>query len=95
MLIETQRFELREGVTESEFLAADRQAQAFAHLQPGIVRRTTARGGDGRWLVITLWGSAEYADAAGRAGEADAAAQAFAACLDPTSESLERYETLD
>lgn len=63
MLIDIRTFELAEGVSEEAFRKADADAQAAAHLAPGIVRRTTARAADGRWLVLTFWYDAEHADA--------------------------------
>jgi hypothetical protein len=54
----------------------------------GFVRRTTARGENGEWLVVTLWSSAAEADAA-------PAATDFMALVDPASVSLQRYATLD
>ena len=39
-------------------LALDRRLQTeVAYQQPGLLRRTTARGEDGSWLVIQLWRS--------------------------------------
>jgi hypothetical protein len=63
VLIDVRTFRLADGVSESDLLAADAEAQALAHLAPGIVRRTTARRpADGRWLVLTFWYDAEHAD---------------------------------
>jgi hypothetical protein len=64
-VIETQTFRLREGVSEEDFLAADKLMQEeFAYQQYGILRRTTARGLDGRWIVVTLWYELDNARAA-------------------------------
>ena len=64
MLIEIRTFDLADGVTEDALRAADTEAQVAAHLAPGMVRRTTARAGDGgRWLVLTFWYDAAHADA--------------------------------
>ena len=63
VLIEIRTFRLADGVDDATFLVADTEAQAAAHLAPGIVRRTTARrDGDDRWLVLTSWYDAEHAD---------------------------------
>lgn len=94
-MIEILRFRLGQGTTEAEFLAADRRLQEeFAYHQPGLLRRTTARGTDGDWIVIDLWQSAADADACDRRWEADPVAQAFMALLDRSSVTTERYQEL-
>ena len=63
-VIEITRFRLAPGTDEAAFLAADRKVQEdFAYQQPGMLRRTTARGNDGGWIVIDLWRSVADADA--------------------------------
>ena len=90
------RFRLLPGAGEQAFLAADRRVQEdFAYRQPGLLRRTTARGGDGSWIVIDLWRSAADADACDARWAHDAVAQAFMALLDRASVSTERYQELD
>lgn len=91
-VVETQTFRLREGVSEEDFLAADKALQeGFAYLQEGILRRTTARGIDGDWIVVTLWYSIDNA-------------RAYADTLHPLKYGfldliehveIRRYETLD
>ncbi|HEV7887004.1 MAG TPA: hypothetical protein VGO92_05560, partial [Acidimicrobiales bacterium] len=78
------------------FVAADARVQtAFAYFQDGFVRRTTARGGDGRWLVLAVWASAAAADGAEQAAQSDPATGALAALVDAGSVRAERFETLD
>lgn len=94
MIIEHRTFRLAPGTDEGAFLAADRGVQQeVAPFQSGFVRRTTARGGDGRWLVETLW----YDDVSAMAAEgADGTAvDAFRACVDPASVEVVRWTTLD
>jgi hypothetical protein len=94
-VIEVMRFRLGQGTSEEEFAAADRRLQEeFAAQQPGLLRRTTARGEDGGWIVIDLWRSAADADACDRRWDEDRAAQAFMALLDRSSVSTERYHEL-
>lgn len=86
MLVETAVFRLAPGVDEADFLAADRRVQTERiPNQPGFLRRTTARGDDGTWLVITLWDSAESADAFSH--------DDFAGLV--VDETTARYTTLD
>ena len=95
-VIEIMRFRLPPGASEAAFLAADRRVQEeFAYRQPGLLRRTTARGQDGGWIVIDLWRSAADADACDARWEADPVTQAFMALLDRSSVTTERYEQLD
>lgn len=94
MIIEHRTFRLASGTDEASFLAADHRVQTdVAPFQRGFIRRTTARGDDGRWLVETLW----YSDVdAIAASEADGPAiDSFHVCVDPASVHLERWSTLD
>ena len=90
-VIETQTFRLREGVSEEDFLAADKvMQQEFAYQQYGLLRRTTARGRDGDWIVVTLWYELENAQAA-----ADAIDPVKSGFLDLIEHvEIARYETL-
>ena len=95
-LIETTTFRLDPGSDESALLDADQRAQTeFFYRQPGLVRRTTARGGDGEWLVVALWASEAEADAAQARSAADGAMSAFTALLDGSSVRTRRYRALD
>ena len=96
VVIEILRFRLGAGVDEAGFLAADRRVQQeFAYHQPGLLRRTTARGDDGGWIVIDLWRSAADADACDVRWEHDEVTQAFMGLLDRSSVRTERYQELD
>lgn len=81
---------------EAEFLAADARMQTeFAYQQPGLLRRTTARGSDRQWLVLTMWRDDASAEAAQARARDDAIAQAFAACAEPGSLRAKRYTALE
>ncbi len=89
------RFRLRPEAEEAAFLAADRRVQeGFAYSQPGLLRRTTARGQGGSWVVIDLWRSAADADACDALWEEDQAAQEFMGLVDRPSVTVERYQPL-
>lgn len=95
-VIEIMKFRLAPGGDEAEFLAADRRVQEeFAYQQAGLLRRTTARGEDGGWIVIDVWRSAADAHACASRWDRDPVAQAFMALLDGSSVSVQRYMTLD
>jgi len=59
-----------------------------------MLRRTTARNGS-EWLILTLWASAEDADACAESSRTDRAVARWAAMLDRTSVTTSRYHTLD
>jgi hypothetical protein len=95
-VIETMTFRLVGSADEAEFLAADKRLQTdFAYQQPGLVRRTTARGNDGGWIVVDLWASDGDADACAARWDGDPIAQAFMALVDRASVDVRRYTTLD
>jgi heme-degrading monooxygenase HmoA len=80
---------------ETEFVALDQRIQTeFAYQQPGLGRRTTARSEDGEWIVITLWASAEAADAAQAAWANHPLSDEFARRTATKSMSERRYESL-
>jgi hypothetical protein len=94
MIIEHRTFRLAADADEAAFLAADRRVQAeVAPFQHGFIRRTTARGPDGRWLVETLW--FRDVDATAAADEQSAAVDALHECVDPASVDVVRWSTLD
>lgn len=96
MIVEVRTFRLRDGTDRAAAAAAaaDHEVQVgFANLRPGMVRRTTARGGDGEWLVLTLWEGEDDAVAAERAGEDDPLVAAFAALVAGEPE-VRRYQDL-
>jgi hypothetical protein len=97
MLIETMTFRLAPATEESAFLEADRRVQTeFAYHQPGLIRRTTARGtGDGEWIVIDLWRSAADAEACAERWDREPAPAAFMDLVDRATVRTTRYETLD
>jgi hypothetical protein len=95
-MIEILTFRLKPEADESEFLDADRQLQTeFAYQQPGLIRRTTARGGAGEWTVIDLWRSDADADACDARWANDPIAQRFMSFVDPATVQTRRYATLD
>lgn len=83
--------------TDDEALrAADARMQTeFAYQQPGMLRRTTARGDNGDWCVVTLWESLDAAVRAGTAADADETASAFWALVDVDSVRIQRFTPLE
>lgn len=82
--------------TDDEALrVADARMQTeFAYQQPGMLRRTTARGDGGGWCVMTWWESAGAAANAETAAEADETASAFWALVDADSVRVQRFTAL-
>ena len=96
MFIVVWTFRLKGDVDEAAFLAANERMQTeFVYQQPGFVRRTTARGPDGEWLVIGVWDSQQHAVTAGALANKDPVSRAANAMVDPASVSVKRFETLD
>ena len=97
-VIETMTFRLQDGADEAAFLAVDKRLQSdFAYQQPGLVRRTIARGEgdrDGEWIVVDVWWTADLADACARRWDDDPIAQEFMAFVDCKSVDVRRYEDL-
>jgi len=94
VIIEHRTFRLADGVDEGAFLEADRRVQQeVVVFHEGFVRRTTARGDDGRWLVETLWYDAACAEAA--AGERTEAGRALDTCIDLGTQEVVRWSTLE
>ena len=92
-------FRLCDDADEAEFLAADQRVQSdFADQQPGLLRRTTARGlGDraGDWIVVDLWSDETAADACAARWDEDPMAQAFMAFVERKTIDVRRYRDLD
>ena len=98
-VIETMTFRLVKGADEAAFLGVDKRLQTdFAYQQPGLVRRTTARGVDnraGEWVVIDLWATAEDADACAARWDDDPLAQELMSYVDRSTVEVRRYLDLD
>jgi hypothetical protein len=96
MIVEILRFRLSAGADETAFREADKRLQTgFAYQQPGMIRRTTARGGDGEWVVIDLWNSEADADRCDQVWGKDPMTAEFMKFVDQSSLSTRRFETLD
>jgi heme-degrading monooxygenase HmoA len=94
-IVEVTTFRLAVGVGDESFLALDRRLQTeLVPNQPGFLRRTTARRGDG-WLVVTLWSTEEAAAAFQRAAEAHPLQVEFDHAVEAGSFHRDRYATLD
>jgi hypothetical protein len=89
LVIEIATFRLK--IDEADFVDLDARVQTeFVYRQPGIVRRTTARGPDGEWLVLTLWQSLDDAERA--ANGDDSRWREFLDAVD--AYAVRRYTTL-
>jgi hypothetical protein len=96
VIVEIMTFRLAPTTDRAAFLQADRRVQTdFAYHQPGLLRRTTAWGPDGMWIVLDLWQTAGDADACAAKWGDDPVTAGFMALLDAESVGTERYTTLD
>jgi hypothetical protein len=59
------------------------------------MRRTTARGSDGGWVVVSLWGSVDEAEEALSLAEGDAVHLQFMALVDQETFEVKTYTALD
>jgi hypothetical protein len=95
-VIEIVTFRLAPGQDEAAFLEADLTAQTeFFYRQPGIIRRTLARGPEDEWLALTLWSSSDAAAAAAEASHDDHNVAPALACIDRSSVTAKSYAALD
>jgi len=95
MVLEVMQFRLLADTAIESFLAADRRLQTdFAYQQPGLLRRTAARGDSGEWVVIDHWRTAAEADACAERWERDPVAQTFMDLVDRSSVRVQRYTSL-
>ncbi len=63
-VLEIETFSIAPGIDADEFRALDEAMQEWCYLnRPGLARRTTARGDNGTYVVVTLFGDASQADA--------------------------------
>ncbi|HET9075621.1 MAG TPA: hypothetical protein VFN68_01700 [Acidimicrobiales bacterium] len=91
-MIEITRFRLADGADEAGFLVADARLQSeFAYQQAGLMRRTTARSGDGEWVVIDIWRSAADAEACDGRWDSDPVVQEFRSYIEAGSLRSDRY----
>ncbi|HLN41720.1 MAG TPA: hypothetical protein VK215_04680 [Acidimicrobiales bacterium] len=95
-VVEVVTFRLAADVEQGDFLVADKRAQTeFLYMQTGLLRRTTARGMEGEWLVVTLWATGRDADTAALSARDDPAASLLTSLMDPSSITSNRYDTLE
>ncbi len=74
------------------FVVVDERVQTeFAYQQPGLVRRTTGRNDDGRWLVLQVWSTDTAATTAARAFDSSAVGAEFMSLVDPDSIHREAF----
>jgi hypothetical protein len=94
--LETIRFQLNDGVVESQFLQLNRKVEDdFMARRPGFRSRQTGRGPDGEWFVSVQWASAADADATGAEFFGAPETQAFLAVIDKATVSHGYYELVD
>jgi hypothetical protein len=94
-MIEVMGFRLRADIGDEEFEAADRRVQTdVAYLQDGLIRRTTARSDDGKWIVIEIWHSEDSADAAAADRRGQPQYADYLSLIDASSIRTDRYATL-
>ena len=93
-VLEVETFTLVAGIDALAFRALDEQIQEWCYVnRPGLARRTTARGDNGSYVVITLFGEASQADST-YYKNADAVVTAWSAAITESSRSVAVYSLL-
>lgn len=88
--IEVAQAELRDEVTEAEFLAvAEALQEGFLHHQAGFIKRILTQGEGRRWLALVFWESAEAAYSAAQIAMQNPSVQAFASKFKEGSFSMQ------
>ena len=92
-LVEFARFKLRPGISDQDFLAAERRIRRgqIQH-QAGYQGREIGRGDNGEWYVIIRWDSKSNAEAWTPKFMQDPDGQAFAGLPDFSTLRQERLE---
>ena len=87
------RFRLTESTSVEDFAALNERFQTeFMYQQTGLRRRTVAQDLNGQWLVLTIWTSKADVHHAEHEAAQSPVAQQFAACIEPSSTSLEYFK---
>jgi hypothetical protein len=95
-VFELTTFRLRDDADDATFRELDGRVQVeLAYQQPGLLRRTLGRHDDGRWLVLTVWRSADDGASAARAFDASPLWDEYVALFEPGSLVVERFHGLD
>jgi hypothetical protein len=94
--IETVRFRLSDGVSESEFRRLNQEVETgYIALRPGFQSRETALSADGEWLVSVYWATAEDAKATLDVFPSAPETQAFLSAVDVSTMSVGHYQLKD
>src|SRR5690606_5933368 len=92
--IEMVQFKLNPGVSEADFLAADKAINDWVSQQPGLRYRSLSRQDDGTWIDLVYWDSMATAKAAGDAFMRDQGQSSFLAMIDQSSVRMNHSEVL-
>lgn len=94
--IETIRFKLRAGVSESEFRQLNHAVETgYMALRPGFQSRETALSSDGEWFVSVHWATAEEAKLTVDAFFSAPETQAFLSAVDTSTVSHGSYQLVE
>ena len=93
-VLEVETFTLVAGIDALAFRALDEQIQEWCYVnRPGLARRTTARGDNGSYVVITLFGEAAQAIST-YYKNTDAVVTAWSAAITESSRNVAVYSLL-
>jgi len=83
--LEVVMFRLKPGVSEADFLDANRAVQADLHNSSGYIRRELSRNDDGQWFDLVYWQSLVEAQQALEAFSTWPSTQRMAPMIDDSS----------
>ena len=90
--VEFARFKLRDGVSNEQFLQAERNIRnGKIGQQPGYQGRELGRGDNGEYFIVIRWDTAENGAAWSPIFMQDPDGQAFAGCLDFSTMRQEHF----
>src|SRR3989338_92445 len=95
MIVETAKFKLKKGVTDSQFLAASQKAfDGFLSKSKGFVSRELVKSEDGTWMDIVHFETEKDAQEVFDNFSKNPSAKDFEAAIDPATASMGRFEVV-
>lgn len=87
-------FELKDGVSDADYVALSQTSHAYVSYARGFVSRQLSKSQDGRWTDYVIWRSLEDAKAAQAEFMAQEFAPAMVGAINPDTMRMEHQEVL-
>lgn len=96
MYIETGKMKLKEGVTDEQFIAIEKNIRGgIINQQPGFISREFGKDNEGNWYFIIKWTSKEAGDAWTPIFQKDPNGQAMMNALDFSTVRQEHFTVVN